>query len=195
MAALAPGFWEDRFQDGKTPWERGQLHPAFLDWRARVQLAPCRILVPGAGRSPEPEALAQAGFDITTLDLADSAVAFQTERLGPGRVVQADVTIWRPDTPFDAVYDQTCLCALPPDLWPAYQASLRRWIRPGGRLFILFMQSQRETAPPFDCPLPHMRTLFGAWSWPETLGEPLPHGLGTLEVPAILQRPHAFADE
>ena len=195
MAALAPDFWEDRFQGGRTPWERGQLNPAYLDWRERGDLAPCRVLVPGAGRSPEPEALQQAGFDVTALDLADSAVAYQAGRLGPARAIHADVTTWRTGAPFDVVYDQTCLCALPPDLWQAYQASLRRWIRPGGRLFVLFMQSKREGGPPFDCPLPAMRELFGAWSWPQTLGNPLPHGLGTEEVPAILERPDTFADE
>jgi hypothetical protein len=43
------------------------------------------------------------------------------------------VTTWTPEELF-AVYDQTYLCALPPELWVAYEAQLRRWLRPGGRL-------------------------------------------------------------
>lgn len=70
-------------------------------------------MVPGAGKSPEPAALLAAG----------------------------DVTTWLPDAPFDAVYDQTCLCALPPSLWAAYEARLRRWLRPGGRLFVVFIMT------------------------------------------------------
>lgn len=188
MAELPNDFWESRFQENRTPWERGEINPAFMAWRASGMLAPCRILVPGAGRSPEPAVLLDAGFDVVALDLADSAVEVQQGRLGVGRAVRADVTTWHPDQTFDAVYDQTCLCALPPELWPAYEAQLRRWLRPGGRLFILFMQTGREGGPPFDCPIPVMRSLFAKWSWPEVLADGLAHGLGTVELPTILTR-------
>lgn len=187
LTALPDDFWESRFQQDRTPWERGEINPAFHRWRTDGSLTPCRILVPGAGRSPEARALLDAGFDVTALDLANSAVIFQAERLGATRSVQADVTIWEPEQPFDAVYDQTCLCALPPALWSAYEGKLRRWLRHGGKLFMLFMQAKREGGPPFHCPIPEMRSLFKAWSWPDALGEPSPHGLGS-EFPAILTR-------
>lgn len=189
---LPSDFWETRFQEGRTPWERQGINPSFASWLASGELAPCRILIPGAGRSPEPAALLEAGFDVMALDLADSAVAFQAAALGAGRAIQADVTTWMPDQLFDAIYDQTCLCALPPDLWPAYEARLRRWLRPGGRLFVLFMQTDRDGGPPFDCPLPAMRPLFSAWTWPDTLADGVPHGLGTVEQPAILVRAGAL---
>jgi hypothetical protein len=31
-----------------------------------------------------------------------------------------------------------------------------------------------------------MRALFARWIWPESLADPFPHGLGTLEQPAVL---------
>lgn len=182
-------FWESRFQEGRTPWERGALNPAFLAWREAGALPPCRILIPGAGRSPEPAAMLSQGFDVTTLDLAESAVAFQSEKLGPDRAIQGDATRWTTENAFDVVYDQTCLCALPPALWPAYEANIRRWVRPGGALFVLFMQTGKEGGPPFDCPLPTMRALFTDWIWPSALERQYPHGLGTIEQPAILHRP------
>jgi hypothetical protein len=188
MTEIDTEFWEARFRDSRTPWERGGLNPAFTSWRASGELSPCRILVPGAGRSPEPAALRDQGFDVVALDLADSAVADQASRLGPERVARGDVTTWRPDRVFDAVYDQTCLCALPPALWVAYEAQLRGWLRPGGRLFVLFMQTGREGGPPFDCPIPQMTALFSAWAWPGALADGLPHGMGTTEIPAILTR-------
>jgi SAM-dependent methyltransferase len=190
MTGLPTDFWESRFQENRTPWERGDLNPAFLAWRTSGILAPCRILVPGAGRSPEPAALLQAGFDVMTLDLAESAVEAQQSHLGTDRAVRADVTAWRPVEAFDVVYDQTCLCALPPGLWPAYEAQLRRWLRPGGRLFILFMQTGRDGGPPFDCPVPVMRSLFQEWTWPDGMVDGVPHGIGGVEQPAVLMRAH-----
>ena len=144
--------WETRYQDGATGWERHGLNPAFLAWRESGAMPPCRILVPGGGRSLEPIALAEAGFDVTIVDAAPTAVAMQRARLErlkvSATVEQADLFAWDPDRPFDAVYDQTCLCALPPALWPNYARRLHRWLRPEGSLFVLFMQSDRPSGPP-----------------------------------------------
>ncbi len=130
---------------------------------------------------------AHSGFDAVALDLAESAAADQAERLGRERAVRADVTTWMPDESFDAVYDQTCLCALPPELWVAYEASLRAWLRPGGRLFVLFMQTGRKGGPPFDCPITAMRTLFSCWIWPTALQPGGEHAIG-VELPVVLTR-------
>ena len=185
--------WEARFRAERTPWERPTLNPAFSTWRASGALQPCRILLPGAGRSGEPTALARDGFDVTVVDSAATAVALQRVRLHSaavtGQVHEADLLEWQTDAPFDAVYDQTCLCALPPAVLPAYVTRLRDWLRPGGRLFILFMQTGREDGPPFDCPLHRMRTLFGdGWHWPDQLSDPVPHGPTQQEIPAVLTR-------
>ena len=184
--------WEARFRAERTPWERPTLNPAFVSWRGSGALSPCRILLPGAGRSGEPLALARDGFDVTVVDLAPTSVAVQRVRLEAaslaGAVHEADLLAWQPAAPFDAVYDQTCLCALPPPVLPDYAARLHGWLRPGGRLFILFMQTGKPGGPPFDCPLPAMRTLFGAgWAWPAEDAPAAPR-TDRSEIPVVLTR-------
>jgi methyl halide transferase len=181
--------WEGRYRAGRTGWERDGLHPAFLAWRAGA-LRPCRILVPGAGRSLEPQALVEAGFDVTVVDAAHSAVAVQSDRIGAGRVVQADLLTWDPPCPFDAIYDQTCLCALAPGSRTAYEQQLHGWLRPDGVLFALLMQTGREGGPPYDCGLEAMRALFAParWAWPDALPAPVPHPSGLSEQPVALRR-------
>jgi hypothetical protein len=186
--------WESRYRDGTTGWERQALNPAFLAWRASDELAPCRILVPGGGRSLEPLALAEADFSVTVVDAAPSAVAVQQARLerrdASAHAVLADLFAWEPDAPFDAIYDQTCLCALPPALWPDYASRLRRWLRPDGTLFVLFMQTDAAGGPPFHCAIDAMRRLFAppGWTWPEALPKLVHHPSGRSEQPAILRR-------
>ena len=185
--------WEARFQAERTPWERPTLNPAFTRWRQSGALAPCRILLPGAGRSGEPLALALAGFDVTVVDCAPTAVAVQRARMAAAAVtaeiVEADLLAWSPERPFDAVYDQTCLCALPPDALGDYAARLHQWLRPGGRLFVLLMQTGEPGGPPFDCPPDAMRTLFGAgWNWPDRLGDAIASFERYREIPVTLQR-------
>ena len=186
--------WESRYRDGATGWERPGLNPAFVAWRTSGALGPCRVLVPGSGRSPEPLALAEAGFDVTLVDSAPAATAAQRARLDRlhvrAQVVQADLLSWSPEAPFEAIYDQGCLCALRPHVWSRYVARLHQWLSPGGRLFILFMQSTRGGGPPFHCSLEEMHQLFAAphWVWPETLISTVAHSAGLSEQPAILQR-------
>ncbi len=186
--------WESRYQAGTTGWERPGPHPAFVAWRGAGLVAPGRILIPGAGRSAEPLALAEAGFDVTVLDIAPSAVAVQAARLAPfaavARAIQGDLFAHKPEQPYDAIYDQTCLCALPPALRPDYAARLAVWLRPGGRLFALFMQTGGPGGPPFDCPVPAMRELFpvALWAWPDALPPLVPHPSLHGEQPAMLTR-------
>jgi protein-L-isoaspartate O-methyltransferase len=184
--------WEARFGRGETPWERPAQNPAFLAWRASAVLMPGRILVPGAGRSSEPAALAEAGFAVTVVDGAPSAVAYQRARLaGLGaEVVETDLFDWQPAEKFDAIYDQTCLCALPPPMWRDYADRLAEWLRPGGVLAILFMQTGRDGGPPFHCDLATMRGLFAAerWTWPDALPAQVAHPNGLHEQPAALLR-------
>jgi hypothetical protein len=185
--------WEGRYREGTTGWERPGLNPAFLAWREANELTPCRILVPGGGRSVEPQALAQAGFEVTVVDAAASAVAAQRARLErlhvPARIEQADLLEWQPDAPFDAIYDQTCLCALPPAIWPAYASRLHGWLRPNGRYFVLFMQTGVVGGPPFHCDMDDMRALFPAslWDWPDILPAVVAHSPGRVEQPALLR--------
>jgi methyl halide transferase len=183
--------WESRYQSGTTRWERPVLNPAFIAWRQSGELAPCRILIPGAGRSPEPVALVAAGFNVTVVDVAPSAVAAQRAQLGATAcVVEADLFAWQPAEPFDAIYDQTCFCALPPDRLPDYEQLLAKWLCPGGTLLMLFMQTGTEGGPPFDCPIPRMRTLFAneRWIWPTTLPPLVHHPSLRDEQPAALRR-------
>lgn len=186
--------WEGRYRAETARWERAGLHPAFLAWRQQGSLPACRVLIPCAGRSPEPLAMAEGGSDVTVVDLAPSAVATQRARFAdrdlPARIVQANLFAWEPDRPFDAVYDQTALCALPPETWPAYEMRLRRWVVPGGRLLVLFMQTGREGGPPFHCDMARMRMLFSPayWEWPERLPDPVAHPSGLTEQPAVLIR-------
>ncbi len=186
--------WEARYQKGSTGWDRGDTNPALLHWLESGDLAPCRILLPGCGRGHEVPHLAHLGFAITAVDFAPSAVAhLQTElenRALAAEVIEADVLHWQADAPFDAVYEQTCLCALPPDSWEAYEAQLYNWLRPGGKLFVLFMQTGADGGPPHHCDLLAMRKLFidTRWEWPTTTPIISPHNNGRFELGYILRQ-------
>ena len=186
--------WESHYQRGETGWDRGAVSPALDHWFGNGNGIPCRVLVPGCGRGYEVAALAHRGFDVTAVDVAPSAVWHLREVLGRERVnaqvVEADLLHWQAPAPFDAVYEQTCLCALDPNTWPDYAERLRHWLRPGGSLYAQFMQTGREGGPPFHCDVAAMRELFvaPAWSWPDAAPLRINHPNGLHELAVRLVR-------
>lgn len=203
MTGPTVDFWQDRFASGTTPWDRGAPSPQLQAWLAdgSLRAAGLRVAVPGCGSGHEVAVLAQAGFDVTALDYAAHAVTLTRERLAAqslqAQVLQADVLAWQPLAPLDAVYEQTCLCALHPDQWTAYAAQLHAWLRPGGTLFALFMQARRESAaegriegPPYHMDINAVRALFPEplWLWPRPPYTAVPHPRGWAELAVPLQR-------
>jgi SAM-dependent methyltransferase len=192
-------FWNERFRTHTTGWDRGAVHPQLLHWITEGTLKPCRILVPGCGAGHEVLHLAAAGFEVTALDYAEQAVALVTERLQKqglsATVLQADVRQWDAPQPFDAIWEQTCLCALYPDDWMAYANRLHQWLTPQGRLFALFMQTAKPGAeegwiqgPPYHCDILAMRAVFPSaqWQWPKPPYPRVPHPGGSAELALVL---------
>jgi SAM-dependent methyltransferase len=201
MAGPTKEFWEKRFATGDMPWDRGEANPQLGAWRATGALKPCRILVPGCGSGHEVAALAAARFEVTALDYSPEAIARTRARLDAeslkATVIEADALAWQPEKPFDAIYEQTCLCALYPDQWRAYADQLHRWLTPSGKLFALFVQFPRPGAadgiiegPPYHCDIHAMRALFpnALWSWPKPPYRRTSHPRGLAELAVILER-------
>lgn len=201
MSTLDPHFWQDHFDKGHTPWDRNGASPQLQQWLTTGALAPCRIAVPGCGKGWEVAELAARGFDTIGIDYTPGAIqetqAILSKHALSAELIQADVLTYNPDLLFDAVYEQTCLCALDPDHWMAYAEQLARWIRPGGDLYILFMQVERPGAreglkqgPPFHCDINAMHALFNTrhWQWPEALPSIVPHPSGWHELANRLRR-------
>jgi SAM-dependent methyltransferase len=174
-------FWKERFATGSTPWNRGAPNPQLIHWIGDGAFAPGQsVIVPGCGHGWEVAALAKAGMHVTGIDFARNALAICQQILAhegaTAHLVDADILHWQPDAPVDAIFEQTCLCALYPDFWQRYAAQLHQWIRPGGKLLALFLQALRPEAahgfidgPPYHCDINAMRALFPAtlWEWPK----------------------------
>lgn len=193
-ADLSSSYWQARYDEGSTGWDRGGPSPTLLRWLESGELRPCRILVPGCGRGHEVVALASRGFEVTGVDFAAAAVEAVRGQLAvaglAAEIVQADLFAYEPALPFEAIYEQTCLCALPPGRWAEYERRLAAWLAPGGQLVAAFMQTDAADGPPFACRPDVMRELFTAdrWAWPDHL-DPVEHPrTGLVELTGVLRR-------
>ena len=186
--------WEKRYIDKKTAWDRGEASPALEKTLSKLPKPPSKVLVPACGRGYEVVSFAALGFDVTGVDFAPSAIHDLKHRLSHRNLVATLVDtylfVWEPNESFDVIYEQTALCALTPDLWSEYARRLHHWLRPGGVLVGMFMQTNRDGGPPWHVSLTALQDLFpeALWSWSDNLNEIINHPSGLQERFITLKR-------
>lgn len=147
---LQPGFWDERFEQGFTPWDRGGVPLALRDFVARTG-RPLRTLIPGCGAAYELAFLSDAGWDATAIDFSAAAVAQARAAVGQwaGRVVEADFFTWQSAQPLALIYERAFLCALPRAMWPQLAARYAELLAPGALLAGFFFFDDAVKGPPF----------------------------------------------
>lgn len=189
MAGPTTEFWQERFEKKQTGWDRAGPSPQLTAWLDSGELQPCRIAVPGCGSGWEVAELAKRGFEVLAIDYTAAAVETTRALVDAqglhAEVIQADVLSFQPGKPFDAIYEQTCLCAIHPEYWLEYSQQLLQWLKQGGSLWAMFMQVIRPAAsqegfiegPPYHCDINAMRVLFreADWVWPKPPYARVPH--------------------
>ena len=146
----APGFWDERFAQHFTPWDRGGV-PQDLQGFVAAAPAPLVTLIPGCGLGHEVAFFHAAGWDVTALDFSPEAVLAARRNLGAlgSHVVEADFFAFTPDRPLNLIYERAFLCAMPPRLWPAVAERWAALLPPGGLLAGYFFYDDAPKGPPF----------------------------------------------
>lgn len=148
---LLPAFWDERFAQQFTPWERGAVPQALRRFVAE-RAAPLTCLIPGCGAARELAFLLAAGWDAVAIDFSPVAVAAARAALAPGaqaRVREADFFTYAPEPPPQLIYEQAFLCALPRVLWPQVAARWAALLAPGALLAGFFYFDGGLRGPPF----------------------------------------------
>ena len=145
-----PGFWDERFERGFTPWDRGGVPQALRDFVAG-SATPLATLIPGCGAAYELAFLSEQGWDAVAIDFSPAAVAKAKAGLGQwaDNVVQADFFGYQPFSQLELVYERAFLCALPKIMWPRVAARWADLLAPGGLLAGFFFFDDEAKGPPF----------------------------------------------
>jgi trans-aconitate methyltransferase len=146
---LQPGFWDERFARGFTPWDAGGVPQALRDFVARSQ--PMRTLIPGCGTAYELVHLSEQGWPATAIDFSPEAVA-SARKFAPqwrDRIVEADFFKYAPEAPLDLIYERAFLCALPRAMWLKVAARWAQLLAPDKLLAGFFFFDDAAKGPPF----------------------------------------------
>ena len=156
-----PEFWDVRYRAGQTPWDFHGVPAALKAFLKTSQAG--SVLIPGCGAAYEVRAFHEAGWKVTAIDFSPGAVERARSELGAlaSRVVQADFfTHDLGSRHFEVIYERTFLCAMPPDLWPAYINRMAQLLRPDGKLVGIFLYGEQHDPPPYPLTPEKAHELF-----------------------------------
>lgn len=146
--------WETRYQTGDTPWEKGEASPGLVDFlAAHPEIEHGSVCVPGCGTGHDARIWARAGFDVTGVDLAPSAIRLSRERTAAAglkaQFMVGDFLKDEPPQPFDWIFEHTLFCAIDPAERDEYARAVLRWLKPGGDYLAVNYIIPDRDGPPF----------------------------------------------
>ncbi len=163
--------WEQAWQEGRTPWDRGHAAPELQRLVAEGALPEGPTLVTGAGSGYDALCLASAKRPVTALDLSSTAkeAFLEVAESSSGKQEQvtyivADFFNWQPPSPFELIWDYTFLCALPLEQRSAWAERVHALLAPQGILLTLLfpVDAARDPheGPPFALDLDAVSQLL-----------------------------------
>ncbi len=162
-----PTDWEDQYQRGETPWDKGAPSPGLVDFLAAEPVAGT-VLVPGCGLGHDVRSLAASAKEVVGIDIASRAIAAASALPARGRERYELADLFELAAPlrgaFDWVWEHTCFCAIDPARRSDYVEAVAGALREGGHLLAIFYldpgQARREDGPPFETTLAELDRLF-----------------------------------
>lgn len=151
---MSQDYWENRYETGDMPWEKGEPSPGLVDFLAVHQDLPLgTVCVPGCGLGHDVRAWAKAGFTAFGFDIAPSAIrlaAEATSKAGLNAEFRlADFLHSEPPRQFDWVFEHTLFCAIQLNQREEYVRALLRWLKPGGQYLAVNYFIPDTDGPPF----------------------------------------------
>lgn len=181
---MEPGFWLQRWQEGRIGFHRDAVMPLLERYWPMLELpADAAVFVPLAGKTLDMHWLAALGHPVLGAELSPLAVeAFFAEAgLVPQREQDADGVHHRSGridlvlgdvfalsaatlASMRGVYDRAALIALPPDMRRRYAGEVYGRLPRGcrGLLITLEYPQAEKDGPPFSVPEDEVRGLFAA---------------------------------
>jgi len=104
--------WEQLYQDRFTPWDVKRPDSHLADIVEHIPIQPCRALEIGCGTGSNAIWLAQHGFEVTAVDLSETALERAREKAGAAACTFVLADFFDdplPGTDFGLVFDLGCL--------------------------------------------------------------------------------------
>jgi methyl halide transferase len=144
--------WNQRYVDADTPWDSGIPSEELTRFVDAGLVKPCRALELGCGTGTNAIFLAQRGFQVTAVDISETAINKAKEKAEKAGVsielIRADVTDFSAaGKPFKFVFDRGTYHVVRNFNIGGLQRTLSTVVEPGG-YYLVLAGNANEDAPP-----------------------------------------------
>jgi len=219
LAAGHPSGWFEpayalaRSEDAGLPWVHGTPHPYLVSWLEAPVTSPPgrRALVVGCGLGDDAVAVAEAGFEVTAIDIAPTAVRWADQRasdlIDPGapriRFLEADLLAPGAELrgAFDLVVEIHTVPWLPGVVRDAAMAAIGGLAAPGGIVLVVTLLAtdhatlERTSGPPWPQAPSELTSYRAGGLVRVALEHPGPEAGSLIEARITWQRPHGQQPE
>ena len=144
--------WDERYRSGALPWDTGTPSSELVRVVQEYAIKPCRALEMGCGTGTNARYLASMGFDVTAVDLSQTAIDIARSKQSPDepgvdfRVADlaADADLGEP---YDFLFDRGVYHVVRGVNLDAFLATLSRASKPGA-LYLSIAGNSREKHDP-----------------------------------------------
>lgn len=150
-------IWEERYQAENFGWDAGTFTPALNEWCELQEGRFSNVAAVGVGTGYDLIPLSSVSQNLVALDIAatakrrfDEIVKSKLDEEAKTQFLLEDFFEYRPEQPFDLIWDYTFLCAIDPSQREAWAATMGRLIKKGGTLLaLIFPVVEKDDGPPF----------------------------------------------
>lgn len=162
MEYLSSEFWKNRYINGNTGWDLGDVSPPLKAYIDQIEDKDIKILIPGCGNAYEGSYLLSKGFsNFYLLDFADVALDrfrnhhpdFPKDHLFVG-------DFFEHKGQYDLILEQTMFCAIDPVLRESYARHSSELLSKGGKLVGVMFDREFEGGPPYGGSKQEYQDLF-----------------------------------
>lgn len=166
MPTIDELYWENRYKQGKTGWDIGNVSEPLKVYIDQLEQKNLKILIPGCGNAYEAKYLLEQGFqNVNLIDVSETLVNKLENELNYwiklGFCSVGKLNYFELTGNYDLILEQTFFCAISPELREQYVEKTYNLLTPNGKLVgLLFNYLFEENGPPFGGNISEYRELF-----------------------------------
>lgn len=151
METNTSAYWNQRYNEGNTPWDMKAPSPPIKHYIDTIKNKSAAILIPGCGNAYEAGYLLDQGFtDVSIVDLSTTIMAALQKRYEGTALKVITGDFFDLTGTYDFILEQTFFCAIDPSFRKAYVAKCYELLNPGGKIAgVFFYKKMVDVEPPY----------------------------------------------
>jgi len=148
-SAWFDGLYEENKESHENiPWARQAVNPLLQSYLDEEVVHQGKALVIGCGLGDDAMALAEVGYDVTAIDVSQTALDLAKERFPDANITFKKQDIFEYDEAFDFVFEAFTIQSLPVEFREQMITAVANTVKVGGKLLIVAHKREEEFEGP-----------------------------------------------